>query len=429
MTISIYPSSPPELLFRSQKEAQNALSSHFFPRYVQDGCFLTSACNICHNSLAVCNALSTYLIHIIHETALLILKGMDFCLLHLPLKALNTLYPVNPINGQRQLNLISRELEKFLGDYLFFPLNTLGYLTTNEKIPYTDQKISSVVNEVVIELVSHNENLLNPPNATPFTYKAQSVASSQMNAFAVPGGNMVVFAGLVKELAREIQSEEIQSTLITFEDGSTATVDLTGVTLKDVLASLLGHEITHIASRHAMTLIFENILRNVLLSIGRLFLTQKMDQENDSVPYLLEVLQDFIEHLFQKFRSRENEFEADVTGSFLASEADYDPRGALYLQQFFLSKTSFEVKKFQELTEFLSTHPTSKKRLRAIFVALSTFAPESLQGKVSWRMNEKHSYDLTDTSLAIKAAKKTKELLNRSNNGAPSKSHGKNLAT
>lgn len=406
ITTHFYPSN--ELLFQAQKEAKNALSVHFFPRYIEPANFLTRTCNIFHDSLAVCNCISTHLIWVVHQTALLIFRGVDFCFMYIPSKLLDSIYP---INGMRQINFFSRKIEKFLGDHFFYPLNTLGYMTSNEKVPYSTQKISQFVDTIVEDLLENNKDLLNPPGDIAFEYKAQSVIGSQMNAFAIPGGKMVVFSELVKEIAREIKNGDIKQTVINFEDESQAIVNLKGVTFEDVLAALLGHEMTHIASRHSMGLLCENLLRSALLTISRFFIEQKIENTNNES---LSSLESLIGHLIEQFRSRENEFEADVTGCFLANKAGFDPRGALYLQEFLLSKTSKEVQKMLEYTEFLNTHPSSNRRLRALFAGLSKFSPESLKGNVSWHINKEHFYDLTDPSPAIVAAVKIKESLDKS---------------
>jgi Zn-dependent protease with chaperone function len=341
-------------------------------------------------------------------------------------QAYNFVYPVNIVNGKRHIVILPRTWEKSLGDNLLFPLSTWEFTKTNAASH--GETLQTTVDRVVASLLAPNENkeLLNPPLAPialfdniawvaqaalsyvlpkdelldeepleapkDFEYKMEVMKHSSINAFCVPGGKMVVFSGLIEELDHALQNNIIKESKIAFKDGSIATVNLEGVTREDVLAALIGHEMTHAASRHGFTLSIESLLNEIS---GFLELTSSIGC-----------------YLFSAFVSRKNEFECDVTGAYLASKAGYDPRGAIYLEELFLQGQPQQVQCLERIAEPLFSHPHGSKRLRAVFTAISTFAPESLKDQTVWTdPRVPHSYDTNRLSPALKAAAKVRENL------------------
>ena len=81
-----------------------------------------------------------------------------------------------------------------------------------------------------------------------------------------------------------------------------------------------------------------------------------------------------------------------MTGAYFADQAEYNPLGAIYLQEFF-TKKSGSLAILHKHFEFLYTHPYAENRKRALFAAISEFAPESLRGKVSeWHLADSSKY-------------------------------------
>ena len=209
-------------------------------------------------------------------------------------RAYQAVNPVNPINGKRHFVAISRSVEKFLGDYIFYPLHTFGLIETSELLSGTypnisrlNESISQRVSSVLEKLTLSNAELLNPSSEeTQFDYRVKTVISSEMNAYAVPAGGMVVFSQLVKELHGAIVSGEITAANVEFADGSHVKVDLSNVTQDDVLAALLGHEMTHVASRHSIVSLFVTIIHTLLLNIGRIALIQYLRTRDEDLQNL-----------------------------------------------------------------------------------------------------------------------------------------------
>ncbi|KZT34381.1 hypothetical protein SISSUDRAFT_975683, partial [Sistotremastrum suecicum HHB10207 ss-3] len=121
---------------------------------------------------------------------------------------------------------------------------------------------------------------------------------------------------------------------------------------ENVLAAVLGHEIAHAVARHP----------SESLSYGKvLFL----------ISYLLELAglsfgfgQILTSLVLQLPNSRTHELEADKLGLFYSARACYDPRGAPELQSR-LSNLEKHKKGGFDLG-FLSTHPTSEVRIKAL---------------------------------------------------------------
>lgn len=347
---------------------------------------------------------------------------------------LDLVYPVNHVNGHRHFVGIPRSVEKALGDWIFYPLAGGNMSSTHELIPGTSERIADRVESVMARLKNANAELLNPTGETPFDYRVKTVHSSQVNAFAVPAGGMVVFSQLVREIDGAIKSRAIRNSTVEFADGSTATVDLTGVTLEDTLAALMGHEMTHVASRHSIVGIFGNLIRTILLNVGRFVLlgslktSDKEYQELTQKPnlsaseratlahkeQLYSRLNDFFawieekfNHLTGLFHSRKNEYEADVTGAHFAKAAQFNPLGAIYLQEVLHQNKGGIMDAMHKHLEFLFTHPYGENRKRALFAAIQQIDPAALQGRTQWNIHNDPRYDLERSGPAMQFAHKT----------------------
>jgi Zn-dependent protease with chaperone function len=169
------------------------------------------------------------------------------------------------------------------------------------------------------------------PN-NPYKFDVTVVKSDVINAFALPGGYVVVFTGLMKKAE---SGEEV--------------------------AGVLSHELNHVLQRHGL----ERILKNLgLLTVVAIVLG---DQQG-----LVGMMKQLgVELLTLKF-GREQETEADVTGLQLLQRAKIDPSGMIR----FFERLS---EKDQGRMEWLSTHPMSTARadrLKAELAALPKTSPE-----------------------------------------------------
>ena len=434
-------------LYSGQTAGQNIFKSYWFPRYSsqhiksQEGfkgmviqCYshVYNGINFLDSSIKDAASIAAKIGNFALGWAIQPLGDFGYYIIGCHIERVcNAVYPINPINGERHFVIIPRSLEKMLGDYLFYPLASYEKKETSELLSGTRESMAHRVASVLQRLSQSNEELLNPSTeTTKFDYRVKTVSSSDINAFAVPAGGMVVFSQMVKELHGAVVSQEIKETCVEFADGSHVNVDLSSVTLDDVLAALMGHEMTHAASRHSIMSICVGLIHSLLLNVGRICLIhflqstdknyQRLKQKSqaelslgeltelqsrqelyDKLNQVFEWVQGRIDFLDTMFRTRTNEYEADVTGAYFAHKARFNPLGAIYLQEFLSKKSQFGF--LHKHLEFLFSHPYGENRKRALFASIAEFAPQSLQGRLSqWHLADNTAYDTNSLSPAFK---------------------------
>jgi len=183
----------------------------------------------------------------------------------------------------------------------------------------------AAVNEItqrLTEQIPHN----------PYKFEISVVKSEIVNAFALPGGYIVVFTGLMQKAE---SGEEV--------------------------AGVLSHELNHVLQRHSLNRIVKQI---GLMAIVTIILG---DQQG-----LIGLMKQVgVELLTLKF-GRAQETEADVTGLRLLHRARIDPSGMITFFQRLSEKEDGRV-------EWLSTHPMSTGRaalLKIEMAALPKNTPE-----------------------------------------------------
>jgi len=182
---------------------------------------------------------------------------------------------------------------------------------------------------VAVEEMTHRltEQILN----NPYKFQVTVVRSDIINAFALPGGFVVVFTGLMKKAE---SGEEV--------------------------AGVLSHELNHVLQRHGL----ERIVKN----LGLLTVVAIVFGNQQGLVGMMKQLG--VELLTLKF-GREQETEADLTGLQLLQRAKIDPSGMIR----FFERLS---EKDEGRMEWLSTHPMSTaraERLKAELAALPKTLP------------------------------------------------------
>jgi beta-barrel assembly-enhancing protease len=154
---------------------------------------------------------------------------------------------------------------------------------------------------------------------TSYPIRITVVNNADVNAFALPGGNIVVFDGILRKMKT-----------------------------KEELAALLAHEVSHVHYRHS--------LRNIFRSLGGyLFLSLLLNDINGIVT----VLADNSNALANLTYSRELETEADRKGMDVLQSEGINLKGFVDL---------FKLLKGEHgdvgSLKLLSTHPLTEERLR-----------------------------------------------------------------
>lgn len=169
----------------------------------------------------------------------------------------------------------------------------------------------------------------------PYKFEVSVVKSDVVNAFALPGGYVIVFTGLLTEAE---SGEEV--------------------------AGVLSHELNHVLQRHG--------LDRIVKQIGLMAVVTIIFGDQQGLIGLMKELG--VELLTLKF-GREQETEADVSGLQLLHRAKIDPSGMIR----FFERLS---EKDKERVEILSTHPMSESRaarLKAELAVLPKQTPEPFQ--------------------------------------------------
>ena len=166
----------------------------------------------------------------------------------------------------------------------------------------------------------------------PYKFEVTVVKSDVVNAFALPGGYVVVFTGLMKKAE---SGEEV--------------------------AGVLSHELNHVLQRHGL----ERIVKSLgLMTVAAIVFGNQQG--------LVGMMKQLGVELFTLKFGREQETEADLKGLQLLQRAKIDPSGMIT----FFERLS---EKDQGRMEWLSTHPMSAaraERLKAELAALPKKSPE-----------------------------------------------------
>lgn len=218
---------------------------------------------------------------------------------------------VVPWLGERYAMSYSKEDEIRMGDAMYNSINSLYKV---------DEKKTELLNQFYRQL--HYK--------VDYPVRITVVESSDVNAFAIPGGHIVVFDAILDKMKTS-----------------------------DELAALLGHEVSHVALRHS--------LRNMFRSLARkIFLALIVSDDTGIVSAAINNADDLrgLEY------SRSLETEADNHGLRMMSESGLNPQGMVWLMEL-LKKESGS----HEPSSLLSTHPVFTDRIRNIKEQIKALPP------------------------------------------------------
>ncbi len=159
-------------------------------------------------------------------------------------------------------------------------------------------------------------------------WEVNLIESDQANAFALPGGKIAVYSGLLA--------------LAENESG---------------LAAVIGHEVAHVIARHGA----ERMTQEKFVQLGTMAVGMSVgEMSNDQQRMVLGALGIGAQFGLQLPFSRKHESEADYIGLVFLAKACFDPAEAPKLWE-----RMGKVKSSQP-TEFLSTHPATDTRIRQL---------------------------------------------------------------
>ena len=196
---------------------------------------------------------------------------------------------------------------------------------------YRDSRLERYVMEVGNRVLATSH--LRRPGAdervrnTPVTFGV--LDSAIINAMALPGGYIYVTRGMLAHLNNE-----------------------------DQLATVIAHEIGHVAARHAARQAWQQQIGQGLL-LGGAVLSQGLGLPAQNILNLGGMAAQLV---FLRY-SREDELEADKLGVEYASAAGYDSREVI---AFFQTLNRIQEKEGQGMPSFLATHPNPGDRIQRI---------------------------------------------------------------
>ena len=190
---------------------------------------------------------------------------------------------------------------------------------------YDDKELQRYVNQVGLWVALQSER----PNL-PWHFGITD--SDHINAFAVPGGYIIVTRGMLKQLRNEAE-----------------------------LAGVLGHEISHVTQRHHLKALRKTAFAS-LLAEGAAGATQGKQAE------LVKSLAGPTRELYTRGLDKSDEFEADRMGVVLAARAGYDPYGLPAV----LTTLASADPKDTFLTLLYKTHPLPQARIDKIAPGMLT---------------------------------------------------------
>ncbi len=241
-----------------------------------------------------------------------------------------------PLTGRSQLNLVpdsminSLSLEQYSQ---FIASNKLSPDQTNTALV---QKVGERIVKAVDEYCQKT-GTRNPFEGYQWEFKL--VVDPNVNAFAMPGGKVVVNTGILPVTKTEAG-----------------------------LAVVLGHEIAHVFAKHGG----ERMTQGLLVQMGGLALSEAIKKQPQATQQLFNTSYGLGSQVgvILPF-SRAQESEADHLGLIFMAMAGYDPHEAVTFWQRMADQSKGQSKPPQ----FLSTHPADETRIKN----LEKLIPEAME--------------------------------------------------
>ena len=230
-----------------------------------------------------------------------------------------------PITERKQLSIISEAKINRQASLAYEKFKQKTKIITSgskfEEITTIGKKMENAVSSFFI-----SQNKEDP--TTNFEWEYVLVDNDKIvNAWCMPGGKIAVYTGLLKVTKNT-----------------------------DALSIVMGHEIAHAVARHSIERASQAMTVNLGTSIADIFLGGAINRTRNTVGQNtgLDIFQIGIMNPF----GRKQESEADYLGLIFSSLSGFDIRESVELW-----KRMSQNKKGKEIPVFLSTHPSSEKRI------------------------------------------------------------------
>lgn len=233
-----------------------------------------------------------------------------------------------PLTGRKQILLVS-DSEVFQAGLTQYK----QYISTSTLS--SDASATAMVKSVGRRMADATERYLRSnglqSEISNFAWEFNLVQDSQVNAFCMPGGKIVVYEGL-----------------------------LSVATTEEELAVVIGHEIAHAVAKHSN----ERMSQQIMAQYGMSILSEALSKKSALVQTAaVSVFGLGAQVGFMLPYSRKHEYEADYMGIVIMELAGYDSNAATAFWQKMASLSSGSAPASASSSDFLSTHPSDSKRI------------------------------------------------------------------
>ena len=257
---------------------------------------------------------------------------MKYRFLLAPLAAAMLAGCVTSPTGRSQLMVVSDSQMSEMGLSAFNDMRQQGKFVNAPR----ERAYATCVSQALIAVL--------PPPWNTQKWEVQIIGDDSANAFALPGGRIGVNQGMFKV-----------------------------ATNQDQLAVVLGHELSHVVSRHGAERVSDNMATQAVVAAGTAYAGSRGTDAGAAAAALGLGAQVGILLPF----SRTQESEADTLGQRYMARAGFDPRAAATLWQKMNSQGG------SKPPAFLSTHPSSGQRAQMLSQEAQQLMPTYEQARKS----------------------------------------------
>ncbi|OXU15929.1 M48 family metallopeptidase [Sedimentisphaera salicampi] len=222
-----------------------------------------------------------------------------------------------PISNRDRLNFVSDSRINSIAaqEYQQFLSENRPKINQNQQQVKLVRKVGFRIRDAVERYFIQNNQQIS------FSWKFNVIQNSQANAWAMPGGKVMVYSGIFEKTRNE-----------------------------EGLAVVISHEIAHAAAKHGA----ERMSQQTLLNLGGYALSKSGAGEG-----FMKAFSIGSHYGIMLPYSRKHEYEADHLGLIFMAMGGYDPKAAVDFWQRMSENSS-------AAPEFMSTHPCDRKRIQAL---------------------------------------------------------------
>lgn len=228
------------------------------------------------------------------------------------------------ITGRKQFNLVPDNMMNSMGFQAYSEFLTQSTISKDFSKTQMVKRVGSRIQKAVEQYCAQNDL---SDRLQGYQWEVNLIENDELNAWAMPGGKMVVYTGLLKVTQSEAG-----------------------------LATVMGHEIAHVFAKHGA----ERMTQGLMVEFGGIALSKAMANSPERT-----------KNLFMKSYglgtqigvllpySRVHETEADHLGLIFMAMAGYNPNEAInFWQRMAVAKQG------NQPLEILSTHPADSTRIK-----------------------------------------------------------------